>query len=127
MNKLELVITKINSVYSLHKFAKKAKAEKIKLYTEKADLLEQYPIEKIEAHDFASEILTLAFNMERSDYVKKHLSKRVKGLERHLFSPEQNTLHFKNGKMIRVSGADSIDSALRKITYSMNIEDLKKI
>lgn len=125
---LQLVKEKINSVFSDHKFIKQAKAERIEKYTSQRDYLENsITIETIEKHNWAIEVLHTAFHLEKLDYWHKKVAHLIKGLERHSYAPELNTLYFINGKQIKVSQCNTIEQAQSKLINSLSIEQIKEI
>jgi len=124
--KLNLIVSKIQSIKG-NKFVKMAKNEKIAFYIENVDKLENFPIEKIENHNFQAEILALSFKLEKLETFSKKAFKKIDKLERHLYASELNTIWFKNGKFIKVPQCDTIQKAINQIIANMTIEQIKAI
>lgn len=126
MEKLNLVIKKINSVYSSNKFINKAKKHKIKLYKERINDLEKLNLDFIQKFDFKSEVLNFMFYLEKLEYFKKYKFKKITNLEIHNYSPEQNKLHFGN-KYITVKNCFTIEKSIEFIVLNQSLEQIKTI
>lgn len=126
MEKINLVIEKINSVYSSNKFINKAKKHKIKLYKERVFELEKLNTDFIQKFDFKGEVLNFAFYLEKLDYFKKYKFKKISKLETHNYSPEQNKLHF-GSKYINVKNCFTIEKAIEFIVLNQSLEQIKTI
>lgn len=64
--------------------------------------------------------------LEELEHRKKLLIDNVVKLERHMYSPEQNKLHLKNGVTYNVAGITDLDAAIHKVFISVNWEKLKQ-
>ena len=127
MQKLTLIIEKINQVDESNKFIKQAKKAKIQAYSKAIDKVNEIDIEIIKNHNFESEVLGLSIFLEKQDFFKKHLEKKIEKLERHLYSPEQNKLHFTNGKTLNASQQTSIESAKNYIVQAYSLNQLENL
>jgi len=65
-------------------------------------------------------------NLEELKRRKKLLTDNVVKLERHMYSPEQNKLHLKNGVTYNVAGITDLDAAIHKVFISVQWLTLKE-
>ena len=64
--------------------------------------------------------------LEELERRKKLLINNVVKLERHMYAPEQNKLHLKNGVTYNVAGITDLESAIHRVFISVNWEKLKQ-
>lgn len=133
MENLNLIIEKINALKnSKHKFFNKAKLKRIEYYKNRLinypNSFDDLPIEKINNHDFLSEILEQSFILEKIDYFKKYKYSKIDKLEVHVYSPEQNKLLFNKSEIfISVPNCFTIQEAINYIIINQSLEQIKTI
>lgn len=123
--KIEVIQQKINAVYSTHKFIENAKKIKVEFYGSNIERLEALPIEKIESYNFAPEVLNLAFELEKLNYIEKNLWDHIK-IERHVYAPELNKILIK-GYYIKAPQVDNMEKAIKFLCENWSIERLKEL
>ena len=121
--KLKLVIEKINGLKLRSAIHGKAKTDAIKMYSENETELEKLTIEQIQNHDWKGEIVSRGKLIQRMNY----LTDRFHSLERHAFAPELNTMHFRNGKVIKTPQITEVEIAKVWICRKYDLNEIKKM
>lgn len=120
--KLQRIIDRINLVPIETEFEKIGKELTIAFYTLHAKQLESISIERIDEFSFTTQIKQEAFVVERMSNLRKVCYK----LERHLYAPEMNKLHFLNNTTYTVSGVTEIEAGLRYAALNMSDTEYNK-
>jgi hypothetical protein len=125
MEKLNYIISEIESLQPFNTYMKKAIKERKKFYINLSDKLEEIPMENIKKYNFRAEVLKKAEALEKHKFIPKLLNKVVR-LETHQYAPELNKIHFKN-HYINVPQAKTIAEAITQIINNNSITALTKI
>lgn len=125
---LELVISLISEIKATNKNIKIAKEQKIEYYKNKIDQLNTFNQEQIKAHNFKHEILNASITVKKLDYFYKHKYKKIHGLDKHEYSPEQNKLYFNKGlNYVSVPYKNDMEQAIIFIIENQSLEQIKSI
>lgn len=127
MEKLDLIIQKINAVPINTKNGKKVKNQMIDFYVNNPEKMERVEIQDIETFDYKGRVLEIALNLDKTDYFIKYKSKKVKGLETHTYCPELNTLIFIDGSEFRTPQRVSIESAVAYLVQKLTFEQIRAL
>jgi hypothetical protein len=124
--KLNYILTEIKQtpkegVYKIKECIK----DRIDFYSKDINKLENISFEKLKKHSFVSETLYISETKQKQSYKKKLLSKILK-LERHLYAPEMNKIHFKN-KTVRVPQQTDIYNSIDYIIRVSSINEIKNL
>ena len=125
--KLTFIKEAINKTYCKNKLANKAKIQRFDFYTENINRLENISIEDLKKHRFDIEVINLAFELEKLDFVTKRVFKKIKGIEVHNYAPELNKIILTNGYNIAAPQITDIEKALLFITKSFSLTQLKAL
>jgi hypothetical protein len=123
VEKLNYIISEIESLKPFNIYVKKAIKERKEFYISLSDKLEELPLENIKKYNFRAEVLKKAEALEKQKYISKFLDILVK-LEVHAYAPEMNILHFKK-HYIRVPQAKTISEAIAQIINNNSLNSLK--
>jgi hypothetical protein len=121
----KLIESKINGLNSKHKFFNTAKKLRIEYYSDIQDRLENLPLDRIEGFNFNIEVLNLAFELEKLDFIEKKLWKLI-GIERHAYAPELNKILI-NGLEINAPKVDNMEKAVKFLCEHWSLERLKQL
>jgi hypothetical protein len=121
----KLIESKINGLNSKHKFFNTAKKLRIEYYSDIQDRIENLPLDRIEGFNFNIEVLNLAFELEKLDFIKTKLWKLIV-IERHTYAPELNKILI-NGLEIKAPRVDNMENALKFLCNNWSIERLKQL
>jgi hypothetical protein len=121
----KLIESKINGLNSKHKFFNTAKKLRIEYYSDIQDRLENLSIDRIEGFNFNIEVLNLAFDLEKLDFIEKKLWKLI-GIERHAYAPELNKILI-NGLEIKAPKVNSMETAVKFLSNNWSLESLKQL
>jgi hypothetical protein len=121
----KLIESRINGLNSPHKFFNTAKKLRIEYYSDIKDRIENLPVDRIEGFDFRLEILNLAFDLEKLDFIEKKLWKLI-GIERHAYAPELNKILI-NGLEIKAPKVDNMETAVKFLCNNWSLESLKQL
>jgi hypothetical protein len=127
LQKLAFIKASITKTNCNNKFAKKAKQNRIKYYTENVDKLIQINIEKIQSHNFNIEVIEHAFNLEKLNYIDKKVFNKIKCIEVHKYAPELNKIIFKNNTEIKAPQVINMEQATLFLLNRLSLEQLKEI
>lgn len=122
---LKLIESKIEALNSGHKFFNTAKKLRIEYYADIQDRIENLPVDRIEGFDFNIEVLNLAFELEKLDFIQKNLWKLI-GIERHAYAPELNKILI-NGLEIKAPKVDNMEKAVKFLCNNWSLENLKQL
>ena len=117
----ELKTTPKEGVYKVNECIK----ERINFYSSNIDKLDNISEENIKKHAFVSEVLSLSEDKEKKSYIKR-LTNKVNRLERHLYAPELNKLHFKDGKSVNTPQRTTIEEAINYFIFSNSLYQIKR-
>jgi hypothetical protein len=121
----KLIESKINGLNSKHKFFNTAKKLRIEYYSDIQDRLENLSIDRIEGFNFNIEVLNLAFDLEKLDFIEKKLWKLI-GIERHAYAPELNKILI-NGLEIKAPKVNSMETAVKFLSNNWSLESLNQL
>jgi len=94
--KLDYIIKEINLTPNYIKQIKEAKREKIDYYTSNKLELKNIDGKKILKHNFQSEVIARAEQIEKLETFEALYDNDIIGLEKHIFAPELNKLLISN-------------------------------
>jgi hypothetical protein len=125
VEKLNYILNEISTITESNRYVKKAKKFKSDSYSEQINKLDLVSLEKVKKHSFVSEVMRYAEHLEKQRFLPI-LTKAVIKLERHLYAPELNCLHFKR-KTINTPQKTTIADAINCIIQNNTISQLYNI
>lgn len=123
--KLNYILNEISSIKESSKYIKKAKKFKSDSYSNAINKLDSVSFKQVKKHSFVSEVYRYAEHLEKQRFISI-FKKRVIKLERHLYAPELNALHFKR-KIVNTPRQKSIDDAINQIIQTKSLSELYKL
>lgn len=122
MTKFETVLKRIDEVPVNNSFEEKAKEKVIQVYKKQIALVDKVEWATIKSFSFKNQIKFEAKILKQIDQLTKVTVK----LERHLYAPELNCLHFKNGTTYKTPAKREFSEAIKFACLDMNEENFKK-